>query len=184
MVMKRIASLWSVLLVLAAGLAACGTTTIITQASPDGSTNNTGGVALSADKVTTPGSIQTVPPAAGRGFVVLDITLQNVSSPKAVSAGFSLFSLTTDQALVLTTAAASSVIANGCLPGTSVALGGQFSCTLAFEVPVGQVGQKLNYDDLAGHAAAAAIPAPPAATTCDKLNCIQRTAVTNTSCTK
>jgi Domain of unknown function (DUF4352) len=148
---------------------ACSTTTIVANS-----------VGLTVDSASSPATVKSAPPASDRTYLQLDVTLRNVSSSKPISAGFELFSLTTDKSLVLTTSVVSGLVDAACLPDTSVAMGGQFSCTLVFEVPTSQIGKRLSYDDHLGHVVSAPLPPPP--TTCEQMECYYRTAAFGSAC--
>lgn len=154
-------------LVVSLPVAACSGSTTRGTLPPDGgggsggTTQGVGGVALGVSSVSTPLMINNTPPSGGNAFEELDITLQNKSSSTPVSANFALFTLSTDQSLVLNASALSGSVTPACSPTTSVASGGSFTCKLAFEVPTGQKGTILHYDDNKGHKASASVPAPP-----------------------
>jgi hypothetical protein len=126
-----------------------------------------GSVTLTAGNESSPGTIQSVPPAMGRYFLTLSVTLDNVSVPSAIPAGFAYYALSTSKGLVLMPSAESTAVSMPCASDTSLSLGAQYTCTIAFEVPSGDSPTLITYDDKNGHTATAPVsytpPAPGAA---------------------
>src|SRR5262249_42958845 len=116
-------------------------------------------------------------PAAGTYFQELNVTLANVGSSKAISASFLLYTLKTDQLLVLQFSPSSDAIDTPCATSVSIASGGSYTCNLIFEVPKGQNPVTLYYDDPVGDTASADMPPPPPVVTC-----AYDSQMTNTAC--
>src|SRR5262249_52297587 len=121
-----------------------------------------GAVSLHVDSASASYSLDGLAPKSGNVFVVLSMTLANNGSSVPLSTNPVLFSVRTNQSLVITIAAAQP--SNPCDPTFSVADGGQISCGLVFEIPAAQQATDLLYDDLRGNKATAAIPAIPVPT--------------------
>jgi hypothetical protein len=113
-------------------------------------------VSLTVTSATSPATLAGVTPSGGDFFLVVDLMLKNTSSSVPLSTAKALFSLETTQALVLT--AAPEQPSSACSGLVSVAVGGQFECGIAFEVPAGQTPATLLYDDMRGHMASAPVP--------------------------
>jgi hypothetical protein len=111
---------------------------------------------LTVNSATSPATLAGVAPSGGDFFVVVDLTLKNNGSSVPLSTAMALFSLETTQALVLTPAPEQP--SSACSAAVSVALGGQFECEIAFEVPAGQTPATLLYNDMRGHMDSAAVP--------------------------
>jgi hypothetical protein len=133
-------------------------TTQVTEWCAAGS--STSGVQLSIGNVASPASIGAVRPSAGRYFLTVAVTLINLSVPTPVPAALLYYRLASTGGLTLTPAAASGAVGTPCPADVSVNTGGQFSCTLAFEVPTGDKPATLNYDDTMGHKASAPVTLP------------------------
>lgn len=133
-------------------------------ASSSSSGGNQGSVILSVNMATSPSKIGVLAPAAGRSFVEINITLQDVSTPSPIPVAFAYFTLSTANGLVLTPSVASSAVSVLCPTDISIAAGSQFTCDVAFEVPSEDSAQQLTYDDQNGHTATAPVsvtPPPP-----------------------
>ncbi len=148
-----------------------------------GTTTGAGSIALSVPNASAPSQVASSSPSAGNTFAELDITLQNKSSSTPVSMNFALFTLGTDQSLVLSSSGLSGTVVPECSPTTSVATGGSFSCKLVFEVPTGQKATTLYYDDKQGHQASAPVPAlaAPTPSTCEQSATVLTAAFANPS---
>jgi hypothetical protein len=120
----------------------------------------TGGVQLTVTMATTPSTISSSKPSAGRGFVVLDVTVANASVPTPIPVAITAYKLITAGGLSLTPSGLSSLLSKPCPADVSVTAGAQYACEVAFEVPTGDTAATLNYDDLMGHKATATVPAP------------------------
>ncbi len=138
---------------------ACGTST----------TTSSGGASLAVGSADTLPRVAGHAPSAGTSFLELSITLSNAGSSTALPANAVLFGLTTSQSLVITPSPLSSALAPACAANTSVASGGSYTCDLLFEVPVGQTGTELAYDDQLGHKATSAVPAVTPPTACEQV---------------
>ena len=101
-------------------------------------------------------------PSAGNVFLVVDLTLRNDGAPRPLSTSFALFTLATKAALVVNASVDSAFEDPKCDPSTSIALGGNFECKVAFEIAPTQSGVTLTYDDAHGDSASATIPAATA----------------------
>jgi hypothetical protein len=148
-----------------------------------GSTTGAGSIALSVPSASAPSQVASSSPSAGNTFAELDVTLQNKSSSTPVSMNFALFTLGTDQSLVLNSSGLSGSVTPECSPSTSVATGGSFSCKLVFEVPTGQKATTIYYDDKQGHQASAPVPAiaAPPPSTCEQSATVLTAAFANPS---
>jgi hypothetical protein len=133
-----------------------------------GGTTAGGSVTLSAANEASPGTIQNVPPAMGRYFLTLSVTLDNVSVPSPVPAGFAFYALSTSKGLVLVPSATSGAVSMPCASDTSISSGAQYTCTISFEVPSGDSPTLITYDDKMGHTATAPVSftPPPPGTAC------------------
>ena len=91
-------------------------------------------------------------------FLDVSLTLKNTAAGGSLSTNPAFFSLETSQALVL---GASSTATNlsECSATLSVASGGQDTCSVTFDVPMGQMPARVLYDDMRGDRATAPIPA-------------------------
>ncbi|MFT3767758.1 MAG: hypothetical protein QM820_20070 [Minicystis sp.] len=123
-----------------------------------------GSVVLTVDMATAPNNIGVHAPAQGRFFVEVDITLQDVSTPSPIPVAFTFFTLSTANGLVLQPSIASAAVGTPCPGDISIAAGSQFTCSIAYEVPLQDSPKDLSYDDHAGHTATASVtvtPPPP-----------------------
>jgi hypothetical protein len=104
-------------------------------------------------------AINGVPPTAGDSFFIVQLSLRNTGAPSSpISSNPVLFSLETQQSLVLSPSAAQPT--GACDPSISVASGGEVTCNVAFELPNGQTAITLVYDDRLGDKASAPVPQP------------------------
>ena len=128
-------------------------------------------VALSAGSIASPSSIGGLAPDAGRHFLTIEATLSDVSAPEAVPVGFAYYTLATVKGLVIMPASASDVVSMPCASDTSVSVGAEYSCTIAFAVPTGDSPARLSYDDLRGDTATVpvsyTVPPPPVSAACN-----------------
>jgi hypothetical protein len=113
------------------------------------------GVALAVNHASIAYALGSGSPQYGDFFVVVDLTLRNIDAKSPVPTLFPLFSIRTNQALVV--GARESLY--GCNAGVSVDTGGQVECSLAFEMPVGQTPVTVTYDDHLGDQASSSVPA-------------------------
>jgi hypothetical protein len=124
-----------------------------------------GSVALSVGSVASPAFLPGYMPAAGRYFLTVDTTLHDVSTPAPIPVGSDNYSLVTKNGLALATSGASDLVLTPCASDTSVVPGAQYTCTVVFEVPIGDAPAQLLYDDKHGDSATAPVsympPAPP-----------------------
>jgi hypothetical protein len=91
----------------------------------------------------------------------IDVTLQNQGSSTPLPANFLLFSVETNQALVVQAGPASGGVSPACDPQTSVGTGGSYTCDPVFEIPQDQWPVTLHYDDAMGQSAYGPVPALP-----------------------
>jgi hypothetical protein len=138
-------------------------------AGDDGGTDGgSGAVTLVVDNTTRPPLVGGLSPSSGNAFWQFNITLGNQGVSTPLAAGYNLFTVETDQSLVLQFSTAASLVGTPCSLTTSVAEGGSFTCNLVFEIPTGQTAVTLFYDDTHNHTTSASVPAPPMATKCDQ----------------
>jgi len=107
------------------------------------------------------------PPPVGTSYVRLDLTLANQTSEVAIPENFALFSVTTDQAIVLMASGTS--VTHPCLATQSLAAGGNASCGVWFEVPIGQQPSVVTYDDRLGQSATFPVPSLAPTSTCEAI---------------
>ncbi len=136
---------------------------IVVGCGTDGSQSS---ATLSVKSATSPDQIAGQAPPTGSTFEQISLTLHNDSSATPLSTLPTLFTLETDHALVLDVAAQQTELATPCIGNASVAAGGSLSCDVVFELPSGQTGTMLEYDDLMGHSASKAVPAATATNAC------------------
>ncbi len=131
-----------------------------------GGTGGTGGTepvpsfSLTVDSSQTRDTIATFQASGGNTYVVLGLTLSNQSVPANLPMDLIYFSLRTANSLVLNASPVSAALDQPCRADLSVAQGGTASCSLAFETPNTETPSELLYDDYAGHATSAPVPAP------------------------
>ncbi|HEV7559203.1 MAG TPA: hypothetical protein VGO00_27200 [Kofleriaceae bacterium] len=102
-------------------------------------------------------TLSMVPAKTGDTFVVLALTLKNVSAKIALSTNPVLFSLSSSTAIVFAPAAVQP--ADACDPAISLAVGGRVDCSIAYEVPMATKVTTLSYNDQLGNVTSVAIPA-------------------------
>ena len=134
-------------------------------ASPDPSSSSTGGISLVVTSVTSPLRFEATWPPAGTYFVRLDLALANDASAIAVPENFEMFSLTTDNEIVLMPFATSDV--NPCYARQALAEGGHVSCGILFELATGQQPMLVAYNDGTGQTATTPVPAIAPLSTCE-----------------
>ena len=124
-------------------LAACGGT--------DGSS-----LELDIGSATEMTTLSGISAKAGDTFVVLSLSLKNVSAKVALSTNPVLFSLSSDAAIVYAPSPVQPQ--DACDPAISIAVGGHVDCSIAYEIPAGTKLTSLSYNDLKGNIASVAIP--------------------------
>jgi hypothetical protein len=140
------------------------------SSSSSGSSGSSGGqtssgVSLAVNSASSPSTVGGVAATGNSFLVVVDLTLKNSGASVPLSTNFVLFSLQTNQALVVS--ASPQQPPGQCSPTVSVATGGQIECQVAFDVPAGQTPTTLLYDDQRGDRASAPVPAIPVSTACE-----------------
>jgi hypothetical protein len=127
------------------------------------------GATLVINSVTSPASVGSLSPSAGRYFVEVNVTLGNPGSAP-IPAWFYYFQLITMQGIDVSPALdANAVVGTPCADDIFVgpqtgATPPNYRCNIVFEVPCNQTAQALDY--AAGGGAGAEIPAPPAPPSC------------------
>jgi hypothetical protein len=97
-------------------------------------------------------------PASGRSFAVITVSINNGSLGHPLLAAAPLFSITTKAAISVPISSYFAGVDSPC-SNLSVAKGGTLACSLAFEVPTGDVPVELDYDDKMGDTATVTIEA-------------------------
>jgi hypothetical protein len=148
---------------------------------------SSGGFAIAVANADTPYAIEGITAPTGRFFVFVKVTISNTSATPPVLSSSPLFSVKTKADIVVPPAGLGF---NDECADLSVAPGGQLSCSLLFELPVGETAAELDYADTVGRTASAPIPLLPSIS-CDTvqgwksisstacMSCIQ---TSNTSC--
>ncbi|HET9992079.1 MAG TPA: hypothetical protein VFQ65_26295 [Kofleriaceae bacterium] len=134
-------------------------------ASPDPSSSSTGGISLVVTSAASPLRFGAMWPPAGTSFFRLDLTLSNDASASAVPENIEMFSLTTDQEIVLMPFATSEL--DPCDASQSLAEGGRVSCGILFKLQTGQQPMLLSYNDSTGQTATTPVPAIAALSACE-----------------
>ncbi len=129
--------------------AACTSNGAAPAGGGDGGTIGTSNAqfSLAASDVQYVGSIQGARPMTGRRFLTLTATLVNSGEQRPLSVAAPLFSVLTKGGLAVLASGDSSLLTQSCAADLSVAVGGQISCALAFEIPTGDTPTTLVYDD-------------------------------------
>jgi hypothetical protein len=118
------------------------------------------GVKLTVNLMTAPTSVDTYPEDPGQFFVLLDVTLENIGTPRPILPGNGAFSLRTNESAQV--AAFPMQPQGACAYATDAgpfAQGDTGECLVVFEIPLLQEPQVLTYDDGPGILATAPVPA-------------------------
>jgi hypothetical protein len=153
---------WAAALVVA--LVGCGGASSGDDAGSDPGTDaaRNGSVSLSVVSARYETEIMRVRPAVGNRFLVLNLSLQNVSAPSPIAGDPLRYSVMLSTRLVVSASATSAALPMACRADVSAATGGVLMCAVSFEVGVSDMPQSVTYSDQQGHVATAAVPTPEA----------------------
>lgn len=106
------------------------------------------GLELRVDGFVLRPAIRDVNPAAGRRFLLADVTISNRQRVTPVPVASTLFSTETDRALLLSASPAGALLPGPCAADLALSTGGSLSCQVAFELPLDQQPRRMRYAGL------------------------------------